>query len=98
MKPPILLCILLLIVNACTENDTTCWECKIVTITNEPFICVDPEQIEVRDEENVQIICDEREKANFISENEATSERLEKNCTAEVRYYTVTKSPVCEIQ
>ena len=88
--------ILFLWMCACQKNEPACWECYVLSISNEPFICEDPEKIETSAPENMQILCTEQERDQYLVENKRETRTMEKNCSGVLFFPITTQSPVCE--
>ncbi len=80
---------------ACDKDASSCWECSVVTITNESFACTDPDKIEELAASNLQIICDKADKDAYMAKHALESETLPKDCPDGIRPYVVSMSPVC---
>ena len=69
----------------------------MITISNEAWLCGNAELVEELEPQNVQIICNESDKAKFLEENKVVSETIDKVCDGMDKYF-IHSAPVCELK
>ena len=81
---------------ACDKDNTTCWECYEIAISNEINICNNPDQIESGDPENLQIVCSDDERNQYLIDHPPSNITLEKDCDGTTLFPIVTRSAICD--